>query len=170
MTRTHAVPLSVHNAEYERNGYRPLVGDEADKLAYMQPVTVLDTQTGELSQGKVIAGRRGEVVKVLFRSGAIFTFDIDNPSYWPASEKRDRKAPWCVEDGREWVIVTHNPYPSVVESSSLFDALKASKEIAQLRKEVAETARKYDTLWADHLALQERVHAVESITKPRAVA
>lgn len=163
--------MGVRLAEYERNGYRPLVGDEADKLKYLEPVTVLDTETGELVKGKVIAGKRGEIVKVLFRSGAIFSFDIDNPAFWPASEQRDRRPPICVEDGRQFVIVTSEPYPAYVEESSpLFDALKASREIAKLRKELSEAVLKYDALWADHLALQERVVALETITKPRAVA
>ena len=163
-------PMSVQIAEYERDGHRPLMGDEADALRYLDTVTVLDTEMGDFSTGRVI-GCTGEEVKVQSRSGCIMAFDLDNPDFWGDDEVRDRKPPIAVEDGREFVIVTDKPPMAQAEPPKVdvFNALKASLLLTKLQRQLAEAERKHAALLADFTTLQSRVDALEAIT-PRAVA
>ena len=52
-TLTFPRPMGVQLAEYERDGHRPLIGDEADALRYLDTVTVLDTEMGDRQQAVV---------------------------------------------------------------------------------------------------------------------
>lgn len=124
---------ATSRSEFERHGCRPLVDDEADALKYAETVTVLDTLLGDLSTGKVI-GINSERIRVQFPNGCIFAFDTDNPDFWGEDHPTERRPPIAIEDGRGFVIVTEKPYPvAAPKRTPLFDALKASKEIGELR-------------------------------------
>lgn len=154
---------AANRSEFERDGCRPLVDDEADALKYAEQVTVLDTLTGDFSTGKVI-GIGSEHIRVQFTTGCIMVFDSDNPDFWGDDHPPARRPPTAIDDGRGFVIVTHKPYPA--KRTPLFDALKASKEIGDLRAEVKRltdiiqglpTLEQYQALFADVHTFHEEV-------------
>lgn len=131
-------PLGAVNlAEFSRDGHRPITFDEADALRWGQLVTILDSATGDLSYGTVHSFARGESVRVDLRNGATLDFDLDNPDLWPDDREGDRNPPMCDVDGHVLVLVTtalavdRKPDPE-----PLFNALKASTEIADLKARV----------------------------------
>lgn len=83
-TITHYIPPA---------GYRFMLGHEADRLAYADPVVLWN---GELVHGAVCACT-DEFTKVMLRSGVVVTLDLDHPDYWSDGESRDRRPPQSID-------------------------------------------------------------------------
>lgn len=131
-------PGAVPFAEFTRDGYRAMTGEEADRLSWGEMVTILNSSTGDHSKGTVHSQTR-DSVKVDNRQGAEFLFDLDKPDFWADDRTGERKPPSCEIDGQLLVLVTTALYVEKAEEepTPLFNAIKASVELVALRKRVA---------------------------------
>lgn len=161
-------PMGVQKAEFERNGYRPLVDDEADDIAYGEFVNVLDTLTGDHLKAKVINVAEG-LIEAQTAHGWILRFDTNDEA------GEDRRPPIAIEDGRGFVIVTVKPYPA--PHTDVFNALKASLAINELRAhndQIANfvqglpTREMYDEMLNTVVALRNEVAALRNAMRKTA--
>lgn len=168
-------PGAVPFAEFTRNGYRAMTGDEADRLSWGEMVTIFDSSTGDHSKGTVHSQTR-DSVRVDNRQGAEFLFDLDKPDFWADDRTGDRKPPSCEIDSRLLVLVTTALYVEKAEDepTPLFNAIKASKEINELRGEVKRltdiiqgmpTREEYDAMFADMSGLHQAVKVALELRK-----
>lgn len=119
-------------------GFRFMLAHEADQLQYAEPVTVWD---GSSLWPGVVTGHTDESMKVMLRSGAILTLDLDHPDYWPIDDVRDRRPP---HDGTNVVIKRLDATPdedvepllrtSVALAVAMKDDTELQQAVARLRE------------------------------------
>lgn len=107
--------------EFERDGYRPMTEAEGRFLSWGQLVPCLDSATGEVTAGTVV-GHSDLEVDVRFRSRAVIQFPL-----------KAGVPPMTEVDERVLVLVTPMPWPEDKLEADLFDALRASVAINEVR-------------------------------------
>jgi hypothetical protein len=70
-------------------GWRYMTAHEAETMGYGDPIVLWN---GELCHG-LVSGFKDDSMRVILRSGAVITLDLDHPDYWADGVHRDRRPP-----------------------------------------------------------------------------
>lgn len=120
-----------------RSDLRPMTAQEAENLRFRVPVQLLDTHTQEIYEGSLYSFK-GDAINVKLPTGHIVGLDLDDPDFWGDDEKRERRPPMS-DDGQFVAVMGADvPIPEPEADPELFDAIRASIQIGELRAEVAE--------------------------------